>query len=568
MITSRKIPALESHHGPEHQQVIESRSYPFGRTAPLRLCKGLDVELTLRVNKALASTLQVTIFLSQAQGASIENRTLPCTRREPQTFVCTLRADQAGSFMFRARYSLDGGKSWLFDAVPFSWLLVEPPDADNLRLYSFIPTASGNMTQWKKYLPRIRDMGFNAIHILPLTALDRSQSPYSAYDLFSIDQSYADPSDSRDALTQWEDYVEAVKNCGLKLCVDLVLNHVGVTSRIAKIRPEWIVPDPARADGFKRAGCWHGQEWLSWEDLVLLNYEHPEDQQRRELWSYMVQYALFWANYAQHTGGLVRFDNLHSTSPDFMSHLSAALRDTWPDLILLAEFFSDEQTLVKRTSERQLDLLLATPWDYKFVGELRRYLKYLHNYTHQVRYLVPITSHDSGSPAQEFGSPYSTYPRYVVSALLGFGATGITQGVEWGCQSKVTFIGRNGSLPANTGLDFSDFLRRINAILERERVFRSSENCEFVDAEHPAVIGAVRWVPDAPGNCFLVAANFDIGTQQYAEFNLAPLAGDQCRFKAYDLLADGRPVGEYGARPGITLEPCGVRVLRLEKLPE
>ena len=39
----------------------------------------------------------------------------------------------------------------------------------------------------------------------------------------------------------------------------------------------------------------------------------------------MIDYALFWAKYANDTGGLVRFDNLHSSNPDFVQRLTLAL---------------------------------------------------------------------------------------------------------------------------------------------------------------------------------------------------------------------------------------------------
>jgi len=53
----------------------------------------------------------------------------------------------------------------------------------------------------------------------------------------------------------------------------------------------------------------------------------------------------------------------------------------------------------------------------------------------QIRYFMPITSHDSGSPAQEFGNAARrcTIRR---RRLLGTGATGIPQGVELTARGK------------------------------------------------------------------------------------------------------------------------------------
>jgi len=112
------------------------------------------------------------------------------------------------------------------------------------------------------------------------------------------------------------------------------------------------------------------------------------------------------------------------------------LRQTYPNVATIAEYFTDSATLLTTVPKWNLNLILATPWDSRFVPQLREYLKYIHSVSEHVRFFMPITSHDSGSPAQEFGSVESTIPRYIAAALLGTGATGITQGVEWGSPKR------------------------------------------------------------------------------------------------------------------------------------
>ena len=54
---------------------------------------------------------------------------------------------------------------------------------------------------------------------------------------------------------------------------------------------------------------------------------------------------------------------------------------------------------------------------------------------------------------------------YVAVALLGTGATGITQGVEWGVKEKINFIGKQPKLAFTGEPMFGDFLRKVNQIL-------------------------------------------------------------------------------------------------------
>lgn len=561
----REIPLLEALRRPQAARVIVGRSYPFSRAEPMRVCRGEPLSVWVKVHPRYSHDCRVRFATTLDHGFDEQMRVEECRREGDGTFSWTFTAGRTGSFIFRAAYSLDGGSTWTNDDLPYTWLVVDPPAVNDVRMYTLIPTASGHIGQWKQELERIKTLGCNAVHLLPLTFLDQSESPYSAHELFALDASYLDPHDGRDGLAQWEDFVEFAKKLGMRLCIDLVLNHIGAKSRIAAMKPEWIVSDPARPDGFKRAGCWHGQNWLTWDDLLLLNYEHPDDRERDLLWTYMVQYALFWANYAAYTGGMVRFDNLHSSNPDFLAALSRALKGSYPDLILLAEFFSDQDTLVKRSMEWEIDLLLATPWEYKFVPELRRYLKYLQRVGEQVRFFVPVSSHDSGPPAEEFWSVDATMPRYAVAALLSFGATGLTQGVEWGIPKKVNFIGRNRPLERGSSEVIENFIRRINAILASRRAFRLTRSCKFVDKEHEAIIAAVRWDAQVIGEYFLVAANFDIKGRQTLEVDLSQFLGKKGEIAVEEIVAQKPAVILATPKLQVELGPCEVQVLRCSR---
>jgi hypothetical protein len=404
-------------------------------------------------------------------------------------------------------------------------------------------------------------MGFNAVHLLPITTLDTSASPYSARDLFDVDPSYLIEGSGQDGLSQLEDFVEAAKTLNVRLCFDLVLNHIGVNSTMAQQAPDWIVPDQNQPDGLRRARYWSDQGWRFWNDLVLINYEHPSEEARSEIWAYMIDYALFWAKYANDTGGFVRFDNLHSSDPDFVQALTTALHREYPNVGILAEYFADESTLVRTGLSWGLNLDLATPWNCKFVPELREYLKYIHRVSEHVRYFMPLTSHDSGSPAQEFGSADSTVPRYVAAALLGTGATGMPQGVELGEKERVNFIGRQTRMQFPDQPRFAPFISRVNQVLAEFPAFRRGGNCRFVDDGHPAVIAAFRPETGTQAPGFLVACNFDTGSPQRITVDLAPLLGTDGPFPCLELLGGKTQIFPH-RQIELLLPPCAAQVFK------
>jgi hypothetical protein len=442
--------------------------------------------------------------------------------------------------------------------------LVDPPQVDSLRIYTLIPTVSGTLSDWEVDLKRIHQMGFNAIHLLPVTALDSTQSPYAARDLFDLDESYLVRGSQDSELAQLEDFVEAAISLKIRLCFDLVLNHIGVNSTMAQRAPDWIVPDQDQPDGFKRARYWSNQGWQTWDDLVLINYEHPSEATRLEIFAYMTDYALFWAQYANYTGGFVRLDNLHGSDTEFIRVLTAALHAEYPEVGVFAEFFTDERTLLNTVPRWGLNLILATPWNYKFVPELREYLKFIHRVSGQVRYFMPITTHDSGSPAQEFGSADSTVPRYVAAALLGTGATGIPQGVECGEAERVAFIGRKPKAVIPPDPRFAQFLRAVNAILEDQPAFRCGENCEFVDDGHPAIIAAFRRDENPETYGFLVACNFDTYHPQQIRVDLSRFLETDSPLSCLELLGGALTTFE-SPLVDLSLPPCGAQVLMFRK---
>ncbi|HSI34113.1 MAG TPA: alpha-amylase family glycosyl hydrolase [Tepidisphaeraceae bacterium] len=566
-VTRRPVPELPL--APRTRPIAADlhRSYPTGRKDFSRAFAGKPMALRLtsaggRFPAGVRARLVTTI---NAAGPGQTTEAPFEASADGRVMSCEIVPGRPGLFSFHAEFSTDGGQTWRHDPIPEAWVLVDPPQVDRMRLYTLIPAVSGPIAEWSARLPDIKAMGFDTVHLLPLTELDASRSPYSARALFRVEPGYLE-NPAGDGLAELEAFVEVARALGLRLCFDLVLNHVGVQSEIVRRAQEWVTPDESSPDGNRRARYYCDKGWLPWEDLVLIDYEHPSARVRGEVWRYMTEYALFWAHYADQTGGFVRFDNLHSSDKGFVDHVSAALRTTYPGVGIIAEYFTDVGTLLATIPAWHLNLVLATPWDARFVPSLREYLKYLHSVSGPVRWFMPVTSHDSGSPAQEFGAAESTRPRYVAAALLGTGATGITQGVEWGVARKIEFIGEQPRAPHEANPVYGTFLRRVNDVLVEEPALGRGTNCHFVDGGHDAVIAAFR-TDDRPGRVgILVVCNFDIAGEQQVEIDLAPFLppGVSAPVHCTDLLT-GRAHEFAAAKLRHTIAPCGVHAFRIDQ---
>lgn len=474
---------------------------------------------------------------------------LPLAGQDEMAYTVEIDLPVGGYFSFRlavlTRKDELAWEPWLYHR-----LMIDPETLRCVKLYTLLPTVSGTIRDWTKDLSRIRDLGFNAVHILPFTAMGPSESPYSADDLFTIDSFYLQGRGDFEAL------VKKALELKIALCFDIVLNHISTSSLMARTKAHWIQPDSTREDGFKRAGCWHQNSWISWEDLALINYDHPDPQIRREIFLYMKKYLMYWAETAVKTGGFIRLDNLHSSHRGFIHWVLGEMRRESPGLAVLSEFFGAHETLRQGVGIWGLNLLMANTWEYAFAPQLQEYLSQVHSSSSSIRYLLEPTSHDTGAAAELFGTGISSIPRYFCCALMGTGQTGIVQGFESGVPRKIDFIGRKGLVPLEGTLDLSDFLQKVNLLMDTFPVFLEYGNTRFLETGSDSLIVCVRR-DSRSGETFLLASNFDIHNRRDFFYSLSgpaePLLLERTDFSG----------PENSGQLALYLAPCGVCVFRI-----
>ncbi len=524
--------------------IVAQQSWQAGRRSFRRLTAGAETELIVETHPSQPEPEHIRLRCDHVGGLATTTSQISFSRRAERRFGASIIFATAGVRRCSLEYCADG--IWHCQQGLPAWFLVDPPWLAGLSFYTLIPAVSGTIADWTAELPRIRDLGFNALMILPMTVMDESDSPYAARDLLAIDPTYLDPDDPRSGLEQFRSFAEQVRDHGLRLCVDLVLNHVGRQSTIVRSRPQWIVEDEAEADGMRRAGWSDGADWHKWDDVVLLNYDTPDLASRDEMRAHMIRYARTWAEFAAITDGILRLDNLHSSNHGFVQQVLAEIRTEFPGLAVFGELFGAPERTEALVLDYGLNLLLATPWEKKYASDLRDYLQGLHNCADRLRFFAPINSHDSGSPAEEFGGPAAVLPRLVVSALLGPGPWGIVQGVEYGIKERLRFIGRQDRFVGEADSRIAELLTWLNGLISANPVLQEPGNVVFVDNGHGAVLGGVRIDPDSRRPEFLILANLDLHQEQVLDLDLYEhgfhVLGDlvNCRTKSRLPLRDGR----------------------------
>ena len=490
--------------------------YQLNEDQSLYLIKDEPIDFVFKTS----STIEIEELFLHTNSLHNEWKYITIKKTSFNQFSSTLEFANCGLFHFKLIYKLKNDEAYYWDHQPYTKLTVELNEFHNISVYTYIPNVSGKITDWVKDFAKISALGFNAIHLLPITELDHSQSPYAAKELFHIDPHYFEADKKKTEKYYIDELVNSCKINSIKLCLDLVFNHVGVNSNICLNNPHWIHPDPNEENGLKRAGYWHNNQWLKWRDIVLINFDHPVEETKQEIWDYFISYSLFWSEIANRTNGMIRLDNLHSTNFLFAEKALAEIRKNFPNIIIQAELFADDYAISKYMSKGNINLLLSTPWMTPFASEFRNQIKNIHHIYEIKRYIFAINSHDSDSAVEMYGSQQAIIPRYAATSLMSTGCTGMIQGTENGINKKLIFIGFQPRIELKDNTELQTAITKINQIKSSYKTFQTGKNIEFIDNENSGILACMRFGKKFNEPDFMIIANFNSGGNQNLSLNL------------------------------------------------
>lgn len=203
------------------------------------------------------------------------------------------------------------------------WAAVTPASAKlrprNLVFYEvFVRNHSlrGDFAGVEADLPRIRAMGVDVVSLMPIFPIGRLArkgsrgSPYSVREFCQIDADYGSAEDLADL-------IRAAHGLGLKVILDVVLNHTALDCPLYLDHPDWYAPRSAEHNTLPE-----------WTDVVPFDHSNPD------LRSYLLSVLEHWARFG--------FDGFRCDAAcflplEFWLEARRRLDALNPDLIWLAE---------------------------------------------------------------------------------------------------------------------------------------------------------------------------------------------------------------------------------------
>ncbi|MGN6699927.1 MAG: alpha-1,4-glucan--maltose-1-phosphate maltosyltransferase [Thermomicrobiales bacterium] len=439
-----------------------------------------------------------------------------------------------------------------------------------------IPGQPATFREAAHTLPRVRDLGFDAVYLPPIHPIGvtnrkgrnnaLSSEPDDPGSPWAIGTQYGGNDAVNPELGTLEDfdaYVAAAHTLGLEIVLDFAIqcspDHPWVREH-----PEWFRHRP---DGTIK---YAENPPKKYEDIVALDMWCAD---HLALWEELKRVVLHWVN---HDVKIFRVDNPHTKPIAFWEWLIAEVKRDHPDVIFLAEAFTRPKRL------QELAKIGFTQSYHYFTWrntrrEIEEYLLDLTR-TEQAEYLRPNFFANTPDILTEFlqtGGRPAFKLRAALAATLS-PTYGIYSGFElienvplhpgkeeYLDSEKYEIRVRDWQAPGN----ISGYIRRLNEIRNENPALRLWTNIAFHDADNGAILSYSKQTPDW-SNRLLIIANMDPFHTQAAWIHLDGAAlglGHDSVYTVHDLLTGARWTW-LGTAGWVQLDPNDepVHILRIE----
>lgn len=419
------------------------------------------------------------------------------------------------------------------------------------RIYNLFPRLLGPIATWIAELPRIRAMGFDWVYLNPYHYPGFSGSLYAVKDYDRVNELFLNPDDPRDGLAQLREFLDAAHGEGLRVMMDLVINHTAFDSVLAGAHPEWFKRD---AEGkLVPPGCWEGPQWITWGDLAQLDHLGTPD--RDGLWRYLRDLLLRQLDLG--FDGF-RCDAAYHVPYPLWRYLIPEVKARQREARFFGETLGCPAVDVIRVAEAGFDYVFnsARWWNMHsdwFLRDFRRTLGCAPSIAFPESHDTPRYAHEAS------GIEAASRQKYLVCALVSAGVM-MPFGFEFGYRQPTDVVHTQPEDREEPIFDLSGFVTEVNALKARHRMFNEDGDLYDIPSWNPMTMGLVKSTADKREKALLVI-NADL--QQWQEVHMDNLA-DQVGCEGFEDLSFGHRMAAVPEKgPFIyNLAPCEVRILR------
>ena len=348
-------------------------------------------------------------------------------------------------------------------------------------IYNVFPLLAGPFPKWDVHFDRAAGLGFDWIFVNPIHRPGRSGSLYSVADHFDFNPLFLDSAAGAAPAEQVRAMTAAARSRGMRVMIDLVINHCAADSVLVREHPEWLV---WKDGALVHPGCDENGKRVVWTDLAQLDYRNSRDVAGLE--GYMTRVTDFLVGLG-FTG--FRCDAAYQVPRDVWRRLIEHVRAAHPEVVFVAETLGCTPDRTRETAEAGFHAVFNSGkwWDFQSPWLMEQY-----DLVRETCGSIGFPeSHDTPRLAEEtHGNFAAMKQRYLFAALFSEGVL-MPIGFEFGFRRRLHVVSTRPEQWEDTGWDMSKFIRRTNAIKRDNPVFQSDCPTHIVSNGNPSVL--VMW---------------------------------------------------------------------------
>jgi starch synthase (maltosyl-transferring) len=432
---------------------------------------------------------------------------------------------------------------------------------EGLRIYNLFPTLAGSIAEWTAELPRIAAMAFNAVYLNPFHYPGFSGSLYAVKDYYRLNPRFRGTARASDD-DLLRGFTAAARGHGLRVVMDLVVNHTAKDSELTARRPEWFARDP---DGAIRSPYALDPDDPAkrtvWGDLAELDYRPPHRD----------KIAGYFTDVVTHYVGLgfagFRCDAAYKVPAPVWRRLIDAAKAADPDIVFLAENLGARQEEVLALADAGFDYLFNSLkwWDFESPWLLEQY----EFYRHIAPSIAFPESHDTerlvtellgaGFPDHQIEAQYRQ--AYAFAAAFSTGIM-IPMGFEYGWARRLDVVGGMEGKRETARFDLSEFIAGVNRQKAAVPALNEEGPQRRVNRPDDPLVALLRQTEAGADRALLLVNTGDEGPREADVETLLGNAGFYLGDRV--TLAEMRPDGVAApAERRLVLAPLEVKVLRI-----
>lgn len=420
-------------------------------------------------------------------------------------------------------------------------------------IYNLFPLLAGPIRDWRPHLERAAGMGFNWVFLNPLSCPGSSGSLYSVKDFYALNPAVTGPDCDRDIREVLGPMLESAHGLGLRVMLDLVVNHTAVDSPLVEQHPDWYARD-GKGQILNPWAIDNGRK-VVWEDLADIdNANSPDREALRQWWWELVRFHLELG-----FDGF-RCDAAYKVPTGLWERLIGKSRKEFPGTVFFAESLgcSEQQTVELAGAGFDYIFNSSKWWDFQADWALEQY--------EQSRGLAPSVSfpesHDTERLYTELkGDTRAFRQRAAFSALFSTGFM-IPIGFEYAFAKKLHVVKTTLADWEEPNLDLTGFLKDILAFKLAHEIFCFEHpTCRFdLNPDSGNVTGLIKLVDQSGPSALLLINRDRVNAQRVVVHRLDYGLPGKGEITLLDPLDNNRGIPLYDYSLDAMLPPAGLWV--------